>query len=991
MRNKSLLQAILLLATVWLSIAAWPVPPDPAFPGLDPSWVLGLNMAHSQGLVNGRDIVWTYGPLGYLHYPVPGVTGMYPVLLYKLGVYFAWCVALFRLCFLPTRLRYWVVPFLAVAANLDPMLVGNQLSIAVIAWCLLILLDRSRWRAVGLMVVPFFAALSCLIKTNWGATAICLFLAVLAGIVLQEHPLTRSLRWQLAGSALLTPVLIAALYAAECGTLSWFPAYIRYAFEVASGYSEAMSNPGEFIQAIIAVTSVVILLLVLPLAGGSIRSLAPGYVAALAYTFFAFKSAMVRQDAHAADFEVQIALAALFLLVVGRGKRFVWLTLCYQMACLIYGYQEISTALPYTGQFVRSRVFTFANWPDVSLFLHWQRTWADLEMAGRRNLAPLQASAELQKAVGEKSVEAIPWDVALIKENGWKWRPRPIYQVYSAYTPALDHLNADFLRSSRAADLTIASWDRVDYRHPFLENPAAWQAQLDWYEPVLQNSGLLVMGRRATPRFQAADPVSTAQTTWNRPNPVPQSKDPMVLKAYIGRSLNGRLRTLLFRLSPLYTEITRQSGIIERYRAVRTTLADGVIVNEMPAGTGDLALVTTAGCAIFDPVVSIRFQTDSPREFDPDIRLEWVRLVSRESSGNCVQIAPTSARIPVWGGTEAIAVSAGAGVSWSATASEPWVMIDNKSLRSGNGTVKYAVLKNAGTESREAAVEIAGRTFRVTQPGGQTGGKFWQIGTFRTPAQGIGGGMFALDANGNAAFDLPGDRLASFGQAGDIPVAGDWDGTGVIRIGVYRPVNGHWYLDMNNNGKWDGSGLDLDIQFGPPSAAHCKPTSAGGLAACPDIPIPGDWNGSGVTKLGIFHRGQWFLDNKKPHDAGPHTSFTIATYGEAGDLPVVANWNGSGPADQLGVYRRGTWIVDSNGDRAWQPTDATFIYGSAGDFPVTGDWNGAGAKRIGVFSAGGEWFLDLNGDHVFSPQFDVRVKFGMPGDLPVVGGPWTVP
>ena len=44
--------------------------------------------------MHGRDIVWTYGPLGYLHYPVPGITGMYPVLIYKLGIYFLWCVAL---------------------------------------------------------------------------------------------------------------------------------------------------------------------------------------------------------------------------------------------------------------------------------------------------------------------------------------------------------------------------------------------------------------------------------------------------------------------------------------------------------------------------------------------------------------------------------------------------------------------------------------------------------------------------------------------------------------------------------------------------------------------------------------------------------------------------------------------------------------------------------------------------------------------------------
>ena len=355
-----------------------------------------------------------------------------------------------------------------------------------------------------------------------------------------------------------------------------------------------------------------------------------------------------------------------------------------------------------------------------------------------------------------------------------------------------------------------------------------------------------------------------------------------------------------------------------------------------------------------------RFRTYSPHEFDSDIRLEWLRLVSRESPGNCVQVIPTSSHVPIWGGAESLSVFAGAGVNWSATTKEPWVVIKTKSLRSGNGEVKYSVLKNSGSESRDASVNIGGRIFRISQPGIKKGGRFSQIGIFRPPVRAGGQGVFALDANGNAAFDLPGDKLAAFGQAGDIPVAGDWDGTGVIRIGVYRPLNGHWYLDMNNNGKWDGSGpgLDVDVQFGPAATlARCTPTSATGLAACQDIPIPGDWTGIGVTRLGIFRGGKWFLDNKNPGDSGLHTSCTTAIYGQPGDIPVVANWRESGAADQLGIYRRGTWYVDSNGDKVWQPSDATFTYGSAGDFPVTGNWNGAGARGLAcsVVGASGSW------------------------------------
>ena len=50
--------------------------------------------------------------------------------------------------------------------------------------------------------------------------------------------------------------------------------------------------------------------------------------------------------------------------------------------------------------------------------------------------------------------------------------------------------------------------------------------------------------------------------------------------------------------------------------------------------------------------------------------------------------------------------------------------------------------------------------------------------------------------------------LPQFGAVTDLPVSGDWSGSGVSRIGVYRPQTGQWFLDQNNNGAWDGCGVD---------------------------------------------------------------------------------------------------------------------------------------------------------------------------------------
>jgi hypothetical protein len=240
-------------------------------------------------------------------------------------------------------------------------------------------------------------------------------------------------------------------------------------------------------------------------------------------------------------------------------------------------------------------------------------------------------------------------------------------------------------------------------------------------------------------------------------------------------------------------------------------------------------------------------------------------------------------------------------------------------------------------------------------------------------------GVWVLDKNGNGAFDGA-DGFYYFGLPGDQAVAGDWTGDGRVRLGVFR--GGVWYLDLNNNGRWDGTaGGDGIFSFGLPG----------------DIAVVGDWNGDGRTKLGVFRCPPvggpgvcvWVLDSagKFTYD---QTTAVVLTYGLPGDQPVVSNWDGAGNHDLIGVFRRGTWIVDSNGNGSWDPTDAQYAFGLPGDIPVVGNWFGSGRKRIGVFRpSAGIWVLDINGSNGFDIS-DPIFWFGLPGDRPMVGN-WTIP
>jgi hypothetical protein len=206
-----------------------------------------------------------------------------------------------------------------------------------------------------------------------------------------------------------------------------------------------------------------------------------------------------------------------------------------------------------------------------------------------------------------------------------------------------------------------------------------------------------------------------------------------------------------------------------------------------------------------------------------------------------------------------------------------------------------------------------------------------------------------------------------FGNSTDLPITGDWDGTGTKRIGVFS--NGTWLLDINGDGYFDAG--DKTVQFG----------QAG------DIPVVGDWTGTGHIALGLYRQGTFILD-LSGHLSGIPTGLNDVTYagfGLSSDIPVAADWNGSGTT-KVGVFRNGSWLVDYNGDGVFNGSDRTYTYGQAGDLPVVGDWDSSGhPSKIGVYR-GGMWILDYDGDNAWTVPVlnEMVLGFGSYGFLPLI-------
>jgi uncharacterized membrane protein len=266
----------------------------------------------------------------------------------------------------------------------------------------------------------------------------------------------------------------------------------------------------------------------------------------------------------------------------------------------------------------------------------------------------------------------------------------------------------------------------------------------------------------------------------------------------------------------------------------------------------------------------------------------------------------------------------------------------------------------------------------------------------------VWGGFFLLQAEDSY---LPGCRSFHFlsSHLDTVPLLGDWNADGRTKAGVYS--RGVFYLDYNGNGHFDGPGEGRDRVYA------FLPAQPG------DVPIVGDWNGDGRTKVGIFRSGfLWILDyngNGKLDQPSADGDRVFGLGGIPMDLPVVGDWTGDGRT-KVGIYRHGVWLLQSEDSIT---NNVKFITQRFGydlmeegrdcDIPVVGDWNGDHKTKIGMLlvhdkGAGAQtyqWVLDRNGNGVFDgPGVNNDALFdlgGAAGDVPLLwnrgrGQPTTV-
>lgn len=544
---------------------------------IDSSWMLGLQMGLAQDLHFGSELLFTYGPLGFLEVPVAAFSpyaelgGLYTLAVrLALGLTLVWAA---RRAF-----GIWLaVPIALVAALL--LTFAPVVAIAL-TWSLVALGPDSpdRVRQLFPLIAAPVAAIETLNKLSIGP--VILVICAIAVIAMDGRRLRNVLTF--AGAYMIT---LAALWFSLGQGISNVGPYLRGAFEIVSGYSSAMAahepNRNESARIIAAIC--------MTLAG-----LAAGYLATrrlpaarrvavalilLLTSFAVWKMAFVRFGLPTMPYLFVAALPAWLAFpwkqieLPGSMRRRTAPALALASFATIAVLYFPMTRAPLSTLNPIMRVDTELN-QLPRLLLPTRRE--DTRREARAGLLQhFQVDTHTLALLRDQRVNIDQTDIAIAWAYGLDWHPLPVLQGYAAYTPYLDRQNrasllamngpARILRVTSLAPAAIRELTPAQAQpYNLLSNTEgtlrAWNqpqttlAMLCNFRPLRTSRAYQVLARAenrcGTPRRLHSLSAGYGEEI---PVPAPPGKNELVFATIDGIAPAGlgRLRSTLYR-APIY-------------------------------------------------------------------------------------------------------------------------------------------------------------------------------------------------------------------------------------------------------------------------------------------------------------------------------------------------------------------------------------------------------------------------------------------------------
>lgn len=642
-------------------------------PGLDPSWVYALNSLCYVGHVWGRDVAFTYGPLGYLLHPLDIGLNLAQAMALRIILQVLIGVVLFWIIFSQNnRLKIWSLGAF-ILANVIAIACGlcYEYNLLIVLALLLLVPPQNRKLWFGAVSLSgFLSGAFLFMKFSLGLAGLAMLAVAIIIWTVQKREKAWTAFLLASCTYLLAVVLFAIIFMGSSGS---FVRWIKASLEITSGYSVAMSIPGPkeiLVLGLLAGAAYVILLLLYWKVNSKLFQVGMVFSGPL---FLAFKHGFVRQDGHVILFFTFIIAVMGVLLLFSTSPGDLRISSIAFLAILVFSLPAVtvmrsdpalkaelmssclkadiesvvaagvratycSFLQPFwrvsTGAEGLANIGSALNLGDLRSMLR-----KESRLALQRDILPHAWVVEIKKHTG--TVDVLPWEIAYCPANDLNWSPNPLLQTYSAYTSFLDKWSAGHYTGEKAPEFLIVEFIDIDGRHLMLDVPATWQAILRNYRLVRKDldSGLLLLEKKPLPTpDDGLKILGQERIGANQWIVVPPSDKLLFAKIDLKLRFIGKITKTLFRIDPVYIDLLYDSGKGASFRIVPDTAKNGLLINYLPTNHYELANLLN-GIAD-DRVAKFRISGPGSLYLDKDIHLKWLESPSASVKFGPKQIDP---------------------------------------------------------------------------------------------------------------------------------------------------------------------------------------------------------------------------------------------------------------------------------------------------------------------------------------------------------------
>ena len=589
LRSRWLSVIFLALAFVLLWLDLFSLSLVPVGPALDLSWCGAIIHFSALKLQFGKDVIFTYGPLGHL------ISFVYTGELFTARLIWEYASkTLFTgiLCAAIVSLpKFWRLPFFLFVLLfiwVDP--ISDALYFLVITCVTALLFRHGNSRiCLNAFAGALFAICSPIKFTYF---LVCAFAVVLLAFSYLSSR-RRASAITLVASFVAGLLLCWKLAGQEYGNL---PAFLAASFDISFGYKDAMSLPaanGWIVAAGLA--AALLALLQCALVFWNERRLAVlGLVLFYAgETYLSWNRAFVRADDHVLSFFALCPVALITILIAAKPRGTIKhltnaVNVLIALVCLAGIYLQRPAAVTRSLSDSVSRItttFRAASAPRATE----QRLRAELIEARNEYSLP-----RVRAAVGNGTIDVFGYEQGIALLNDLNYTPRPVFQGYSAYTPRLIAMNTAFYSSSQAPAFVLLKYQPIDDRYPTLEDAGVLRQLLLYYKPLFMERGYTLWKRVSEPKPNSPSISVSQSLVFDEVYALPNDNNTWV-ELDVRQSLRGRLLDFLYKPPPVEIHLNDSEGGQTIHRLVPRMSSAGFIINPPLTTERDLLLSALGG------------------------------------------------------------------------------------------------------------------------------------------------------------------------------------------------------------------------------------------------------------------------------------------------------------------------------------------------------------------------------------------------------------